>query len=476
MKRALGAISTPRSLILVLATALISAVATASLIALTASDDAQPGPPLSVAVVGDQYAAGSHNRVVWPTLLAQRTGWSVSNFALPGAGFVADGQGGHAFTYQVERAQAAHPDVILIVGGINDTGLANPAPIEIGAVDAIHKATLGGTRTLVIGPTWFETPIPTSVTQVSDTLRKAAQTSGAPFLDALDPPWLTRAQMLPDLSGPTDEGQSTIADKIAPMGSLRSWSMTRARWSDVAAVALAVAVIVGLVVVARTATATTPPPPPAASTGRSQAAADTRPSVLFIGDSYTAGSDLPEKSYACMAAVRMGWLCNLSASPGTGYISGGPANRFVLDQYSGESTSFDERIPHLAARYDPRVVVLDGGRNDLFPPRADVFKAMSATIADARRTWPAATIIFIRPRFLNDPGNDLGFDDTFMAGLKADPAATGVIFLDPIEWFADTDTSALMAADREHPNLKGEEELAAALVRSLNEHGVTTAP
>lgn len=216
MNRALGAISTPRRLLLVvLATALISAVATASVIALTAGDNTQPRPPLSVAVVGDQYAAGFQNRVVWPTLLAQRTGWSVSNFALPGAGFVADGGGGHAFTYQVDRAQAAHPDVILIVGGINDTGLADPAPIEIGAIDALHKAILGGRRTLVIGPTWFETPVPASVTRVSYALRKAAQSSGAPFLDALDPPWLTKAQMLPDLSGPTDEGQSAIADKIA---------------------------------------------------------------------------------------------------------------------------------------------------------------------------------------------------------------------------------------------------------------------
>ena len=251
--------------------------------------------------------------------------------------------------------------------------------------------------------------------------------------------------------------------------------MTRTRWSDVAAIALAVAVIAGLVMVSRTATATTPAPP-AAPTGRSQAVADTRPSVLFIGDSYTAGSDLPEMSYACMAAVRMGWLCNLSASPGTGYISGGPANRFVLDQYSGESMSFDERIPHLVDRFDPSVVVLDGGRNDLFPPREDVFRAMTATIADARRTWPAATIIFIRPRFLADPGNDLGFDDAFIARLEADPAAKGVIFLDPIAPFAGTDTSALLATDREHPNLKGENELAAALVISLNQRGITTAP
>ena len=77
---------------------------------------------------------------------------------------------------------------------------------------------------------------------------------------------------------------------------------------------------------------------------------------------------------------------------GTGYISGGPANRFASAEYLGTSMSFTERIPHLAAKYDPDVVVLDGGRNDLVPARArDVFKAMTATIADARRAWPDAT-------------------------------------------------------------------------------------
>ena len=105
---------------------------------------------------------------------------------------------------------------------------------------------------------------------------------------------------------------------------------------------------------------------------RSPTAADARPLVLFIGDSYTEGRGSAEMSYGCRAVAQMGWLCDLSAMGGTGYISGGPANRWV-DQYAGKSLSFSERIPHLAAKYDPAVVVLDGGRNDEFPPRKDVF-------------------------------------------------------------------------------------------------------
>jgi len=179
-----------------------------------AGANSQPGP-LSVAVVGDQYTAGIQNRLVWPTLMAQRTGWSVSNFALPDAGFVADGQGGHGFTYQVDRAQGARPRVVVIVGGVADTRYPDTGQIGAGAFNAINKIKIGGERAMVVGPTWFETPVPNKLERVSDAIRKVAEEEGVPYLDALNPPWLTRDQMRADLEGPNDQGQSVIADKVA---------------------------------------------------------------------------------------------------------------------------------------------------------------------------------------------------------------------------------------------------------------------
>lgn len=186
-----------------------------SMFAVTASRKPSDSWPMTVAVVGGSFAAGDMNRVVWPTLLAQRTGWAVSNFALPGAGFAADGLGGHAFTYQVDRAAAAHPRIVLIATGNADNGLADMGRVSVGARDAINKVTLSGERALVIGPTWFEKAIPPEVRRVSEAVQAVAVDAGVPFLDALDPPWLTRDLMKPDLSGPTDDGQSVIADKVA---------------------------------------------------------------------------------------------------------------------------------------------------------------------------------------------------------------------------------------------------------------------
>jgi lysophospholipase L1-like esterase len=244
--------------------------------------------------------------------------------------------------------------------------------------------------------------------------------------------------------------------------------MSMGRYFDLAAIAVTIAVFAGVgFVLGPRETPTIAVDPSAAQVDRPQPTAATRPSVLFIGDSYTAGNGLAEMSYACIAAVRMGWLCDLSAVPGTGYISGGPANRWIIDPYFGPSTSFAERIPGLAEKYQPDVVVLDGGRNDVFAPRADVFKAMSAAIDEVRRAFPRAAIVFVRPRLLSRPDDDLGFDDDFFARLQAQHSADGMVVIDPISRIAGIDTSGMLRADGIHPSQRGEQVLTSALVDSL---------
>jgi lysophospholipase L1-like esterase len=246
--------------------------------------------------------------------------------------------------------------------------------------------------------------------------------------------------------------------------------MRRIRWFDIAAIALAIAVLACLGFVSRPQHTPTITGPSTAHVDRPQPPATTRPSALIIGDSYALGKGLAEMSYGCIAAAKLGWLCHLSGGPGTGYMSGGPANRFVLEGI-GPSTSFDERLPGLAAMYKPDVVILDGGRNDVSAPRDAVFDAMSWTIAVMRRNWPEARIVLIRPRFLARPNDDLGFDDEFVGHLLAQPVAQGVEVVDPINRFIDTDTSGLLADDGIHPNRPGELALSSALVDSLLEHG-----
>lgn len=169
----------------------------------------------TIAVLGDSYSAGRDNSVVWPTLLAQRTGWSVANFAQPAAGFAADDQGGHAYSYQVDRAEQVHPRAVVIMSGVADAELGFTDAVAAGAADAIGKIKVAGMQALIIGPTWYSADIPEGIRRVADQVREAADAAGVPFLDALDPPWLSMDQMQADLGGITDEGQSAIADKVA---------------------------------------------------------------------------------------------------------------------------------------------------------------------------------------------------------------------------------------------------------------------
>ncbi|GAB2567748.1 SGNH/GDSL hydrolase family protein [Nocardia heshunensis] len=246
--------------------------------------------------------------------------------------------------------------------------------------------------------------------------------------------------------------------------------MIRPKPADLAAALLAIVIVVGLVFALR-----------AEPTGHRESTpvrlavpAQTGPTALFIGDSYTGASMLAEMSYACQAAVRLAWVCDLAAMPGTGYISGGQANRFHVD-YLGDSTSFDERVGHLAHTAAPNIVLLDGGRNDKFAPLDDVYSAIRGTVYDAHNAWPAAKIVLVRPRFLRTPADDLGFDDDFFERLKREPTMAGVSVIDPLVSFSGSDTAALVGTDGMHPNADGNLRIAAALVDSLTTEGLAAA-
>ena len=204
--------STPTA---VAALILTGAIVSASMVLTTCTREPDSSWPLSVAVIGDAFTAGESNEVVWPTLLAQRTGWSVSNFAMPDAGFAADGRGGHAFTHQVERAQAARPRIILITTGQADNDLPEMGAVTVGAIDAFDKIQLGGQRALVIGPIWYGAPTPGKVQMVSEAVREAARIADVPFLSGIEPPWLSRSLMQGNLHSPNDAGHSVIADRVA---------------------------------------------------------------------------------------------------------------------------------------------------------------------------------------------------------------------------------------------------------------------
>lgn len=200
-----------------------------------------------------------------------------------------------------------------------------------------------------------------------------------------------------------------------------------------------------------------------------------QPTAVIISDSYTAGSGLSETSYGCAAVTRMGWLCKTASEKETGYISGGPDNRIEREDGSRTSTSFGERISQAATIYDPDVVILDGGREDVTAEPRARFEATVRTIALAHRTWPDARIVFVAPRFLDKPADDLGIDDKVIDLIREISGVRNLVVVDPIKRFEKTDTAPLLSRDGTSPNQAGERVLGDALADELSRQAIRPA-
>lgn len=202
-----------------------------------------------------------------------------------------------------------------------------------------------------------------------------------------------------------------------------------------------------------------------------------QPTALIISDGYTAGSGLAETSYGCAGSTSLGWLCKAQSEAGTGYVSGGPADRFELDDGSGMSTSFGERISRVAGIYDPDVVILDGGREDVSAEPQARFEATVRTIAQAHQAWPDARIVFVAPRFLDRPDDDLGIDGEVIDLIREASGVQDLAVVDPIAGFEGTDTAPLISRvgtdpEQSGPNRAGERALGAALAGALSRVGI----
>ncbi|OZF51312.1 hypothetical protein CH291_07035 [Rhodococcus sp. 14-1411-2a] len=199
--------------------ALIAAVAL--VVAAVVRDDAPPptvtaaDTPLKVSVVGDSYSRGLPDTVVWPTLAAESTGWSVNNVSIFSAGYVAtDGNGTYAD--QIDAAVADDPDVVFVVGGINDVGKP-PELIMQRAIDTLGELARRAPRAklVVMGPIWHEIPVPEAAAVIDDSVRAAASMLRLPYLSVVGEDWLVPEGMIQeDGIHPTEAGQRVLAQQI----------------------------------------------------------------------------------------------------------------------------------------------------------------------------------------------------------------------------------------------------------------------
>ena len=269
---------------------------------------------------------------------------------------------------------------------------------------------------------------------------------------------------------------TTATDYVARPSALRRGAQVLVAVVVVAAIAVTALVIYD----SRTPASPGAAPQIASSVDSSSAAGTATRSMLYIGDSYTAGpTGQPEFGYTCLTANALGDNCNISAIAGTGYINGGPGHRLpnVPGASNVPSTSLPERLPELREKYSADIIVLDAGRNDLpYGPEA-LTNALLYTVGLAQQTWRGAQIVVIAPWFIFRPriavptgnGSTTPVGDYISSRMRKLPQFDDVIFIDParLGWFAGESTKPITDPDGIHPTVQGYQQTARLLAGAL---------
>jgi acyl-CoA thioesterase-1 len=180
------------------------------------------------------------------------------------------------------------------------------------------------------------------------------------------------------------------------------------------------------------------------------------PTVLFIGDSYSAGTGAStlDTRWTTLVSKELGWLEQNQALGGTGYIM----TNGKIACGSDYCPNYPEKIA-LVEGVTPDMVVISGGRNDGRTP-AGYTETVTATIESAQTRWPDATMVVTSPLWDDDPA------PSWMAGsiaaVRDAATATGASFVDlgqPIEGHPD-----YVIYDSVHPDDEGYRAIADAFL------------
>lgn len=179
--------------------------------------------------------------------------------------------------------------------------------------------------------------------------------------------------------------------------------------------------------------------------------------IAVIGDSYTTGLNdnptdpdvWPEIVWKDLRGQGLDIDPTVAGEGGAGYAHPG---------YLGGT--FADKARQAVRRYSD-VIVFFGSANDIDAPVAAVPEAVRATLRDAQRTAPEATLLVIGPAWPNPepPEEVLRVRDA----VRDEAAAVGATFVDPVEQRWLWDDPALIGPDHIHPDRSGQQYLAAQI-------------
>ncbi|MCW2699059.1 MAG: uncharacterized protein JWQ45_594 [Blastococcus sp.] len=188
--------------------------------------------------------------------------------------------------------------------------------------------------------------------------------------------------------------------------------------------------------------------------------AQARPSVTFIGDSWTEGIGASAlRGYAVLTGEELDWDYTVLGVGGSGYLA------------PGRGSTFEERIGQ-AVRTDADIIVVQGGLNERDNEVADLAPAALATLTRLRdAAGPGTEILVLGASYT--PGTDAAVIHAINTTVSAAAATAGLPFVDPAaeNWTDPADPS--IWHDPLHPNDAGYQLVAhhlASLLRATGQH------
>lgn len=169
--------------------------------------------------------------------------------------------------------------------------------------------------------------------------------------------------------------------------------------------------------------------------------------IVVIGDSLSDGNDTPGYPWTTPAQRLLtgvglpAQIVNSSAG-GAGYVQ------------PGDGGATFESLAAAAVTAETGIVVIFGSDNDTADPALS--PAVTATIEGIQQTAPTADILVVGAPSTDSNGDDVGDINTI---IRRAAETTDATFTDATRWL--TEKPNLLADDGEHPNIEGENHLAA---------------
>ncbi|MFL2000082.1 SGNH/GDSL hydrolase family protein [Microbacterium sp. A1-JK] len=187
------------------------------------------------------------------------------------------------------------------------------------------------------------------------------------------------------------------------------------------------------------------------------------PTVVFIGDSFTGGSDMGgngDANWSSVAASQMGWSACTFGVGGSGWTRG------------SNDWTFGARVDW-ALSVRPSMIVFANGINDM--KEADngvIVSAADEALRYLRERDPSVPVVVLGTIKINDQQSPR--IDDLDADLREIAESHGAYFIDGAasDWFADEKYSYI-GVDNFHPTDEGHQYLAAKFVESMDGSGIS---